>query len=758
MNGASPTGRRGRFIVLILISATLGLVAGAQLQVADHSGRGSLVSPARTNHLASTSATGRTIAPPTPAAVFPPEIRNGSSTPGWENISASTGATPDYRDYGRSLAYDAKDGYVVLFGGDGASGYLADTWAFHGGKWTLLHPKVAPSGRDHSTLAYDPVDGYLVLFGGSTSSTSDADTWTFSGGNWTLLHGTTHPSSRWGSSLAWDPADQVMLLFGGCGGAALGDTWTFLHGNWTQLHPKASPTSRENPQLVSDPAANTTVLFGGDNYGGSYAGDTWTFNAGNWTQVTTPIHPAARSMASMAYDPALPGVVLFGGSGASYGMLGDTWLFRDGNWSQATPSQSPAARYFGMMSDDPADSEVVLFGGAGAATYNDTWVYRGFNMTGMISTGRGSAPLTVSFVANETGGDNPTFQWNFGDGNGTTNAATTYIYTQPGMYFPTVSVVDEYGATATASFVVLVGAPLAVTALATPTDGTVPLTVSFAALASGGNAPYSYAWASGSGNSSSLPAPYFTYGAPGTYNATVRVTDAFGVAQNRNFSIHVQGKVIAPLEVTLTASTLSGPAPLLVFFRSNVVGGVAPYTLNWNFGDGTQASGPDVQHSFDAVGTLPVTLTVHDARGVVDHASVTITPTSGIWAQASSEPTSAPAKTNVSFFGAAGGGTPPYIIVWNFGDGAGATVLNTSHQYSSAATYTASLTVIDALGHSASQSLSLKITAASVIPPPATTTPASTAGTTPGTVSIVVGIVVGAVIIAAAIALSRSKR
>ncbi|MCI4319264.1 MAG: PKD domain-containing protein [Thermoplasmata archaeon] len=746
-----------KLLIVVLLTATLGIIGGGELTAWSHS---ATPSPVGGPHAAASSATssGSPSSPPKAVASGSPEVRNASSIPGWENISASTGATPDYRDYGRSFAYDAKDGYVVLFGGDGASGYLDDTWTFHAGTWKLLHPSVAPSGRDHSTLAYDPVDGYLVLFGGSTSSTSDADTWTFSGGNWTLLHGATHPSSRWGSSLAWDYADQVMLLFGGCGGAALGDTWTFVHGNWTQVHPASSPPARENPSLVSDPAANTTVLFGGDDYGGSYAGDTWTFNAGNWTQVTTPLHPEARSMASIAYDPAIPGVVVFGGSGASYGALGDTWLFHRGNWSQVTPSQSPAGRYFGMMSDDPADSELVLFGGSGTLSYNDTWVFRGFNLTASISTSGGSAPLTVGFVANETGGDNPTFQWSFGDGNGSSNATATYLYPQPGSYFPTISVIDEYGATASASFVLLVGVPLSLAALATPTNGTVPLTVSFAAIASGGSAPYTYRWESGTGNLSSLPSPAFTYGAPGSFVATLLVTDAMGVVLNRSFSIQVQAQVIAPLEVTASASTLTGPEPLIVIFRSSVVGGTAPYSLDWNFGDGTRSTAPDVEHSFNAVGSFPVTLTVHDARGGAARATLTIAPTPGVWAHASSEPTTAAAMTSISFFGAAGGGTAPYITIWNFGDGAGATALNTTHEFRSAGTFTATLTVVDSLGHTANQSLSLTITPAAVVPPPATATPVSGNANGPGTTSVVIGIVVGAVIVAAAIVLARSRR
>jgi hypothetical protein len=83
----------------------------------------------------------------------------------------------------------------------------------------------------------------------------------------------------------------------------------------------------------------------------------------------------------------------------------------------------------------------------------------------------------------------------------------------------------------------------------------------------------------------------------------------------------------------------------------------------------------------------------------------------------------------------ADGGTPPYTYHWSFGDGQEANVQNTRHTYENPGTYTATLTVTDATGQTASESTEVIVqpaapttgeptttneTAAEVTPPPAT--------------------------------------
>jgi PKD repeat protein len=86
-------------------------------------------------------------------------------------------------------------------------------------------------------------------------------------------------------------------------------------------------------------------------------------------------------------------------------------------------------------------------------------------------------------------------------------------------------------------------------------------------------------------------------------------------------------------------------------------------------------------------------------------------------ASASGTPLSGSAPLTVAFTGSASGGTPPYTYDWNFGDGsAHGTAENPSHVYSTAGSYSASLTVKDATIATASSS-AISITVGTVPTP-----------------------------------------
>ena len=64
------------------------------------------------------------------------------------------------------MAYDAADGYVLLFGGSPQS----DTWEFQAGVWTKLFPSRSPAPRSATSIVYDVADSSVLLFGGVGSS------------------------------------------------------------------------------------------------------------------------------------------------------------------------------------------------------------------------------------------------------------------------------------------------------------------------------------------------------------------------------------------------------------------------------------------------------------------------------------------------------------------------------------------------------------------------------------------------------------
>ncbi|HXQ93864.1 MAG TPA: PKD domain-containing protein, partial [Thermoplasmata archaeon] len=95
------------------------------------------------------------------------------------------------------MAYDGIDGYSLLFGGSRfvlpAPYQLNDTWAFEGTSWTNLTASsgAAPSARYGPGMAFDATDGYILLFGGEAYNgaydTFPDDTWTFG------IYSSSHP-------------------------------------------------------------------------------------------------------------------------------------------------------------------------------------------------------------------------------------------------------------------------------------------------------------------------------------------------------------------------------------------------------------------------------------------------------------------------------------------------------------------------------------------------------------------------------------
>jgi len=82
-----------------------------------------------------------------------------------------------------------------------------------------------------------------------------------------------------------------------------------------------------------------------------------------------------------------------------------------------------------------------------------------------------------------------------------------------------------------------------------------------------------------------------------------------------NFNVNVVTPPPKPLSMKLTATPTSGLNPLSVTFNALVVGGVMPYIVNYNFGDGSSYQGQTLIHTFTQSGTFNVTVTLTDASG-----------------------------------------------------------------------------------------------------------------------------------------------
>ncbi len=249
------------------------------------------------------------------------------------------------------------------------------------------------------------------------------------------------------------------------------------------------------------------------------------------------------------------------------------------------------------------------------------------------SQNTGDAPLFVSFDGSgstDADGDLLTYTWDFGDGNSSTDAITDNTFNNPGIYTVTLTVEDGNGGTdsETVTITVIDATPQPPTAnlVANPTNGGVPLAVSFDASGSTdpNGDPLTYSWDFGDGKTSTGPVTGHTYTTIGTYTVTLTVDDGNGGTDTETVTITVTNT--APT-ASFTATPTFGQPPLDVTFdasASNDANGDA-LTYSWDFGDGNSGTGVTTSHTYSNEGVYTVTLTVDDGNGGTDTESTTVT-------------------------------------------------------------------------------------------------------------------------------------
>ena len=235
----------------------------------------------------------------------------------------------------------------------------------------------------------------------------------------------------------------------------------------------------------------------------------------------------------------------------------------------------------------------------------------------------------VSFTASASGGTAPyTFSWAFGDGATGTGAAVYHTYSTTGSYSVVLTAKDSSPSqqTATSQQTITVTSPppppsLTASFTESLSNSVVGQTVSFTGSASGGTAPYNYAWNFGDSSTGSGSSASHVYQTAGVYTVVLTVTDAAGHVASATNTV----TVTLPLSASFTYSP-SNPAPLTnIQFTATATGGTAPYNYSWDFGDGTTGTGAAATHSYLLPGTYTVTLTVVDANGLTTTASTTVT-------------------------------------------------------------------------------------------------------------------------------------
>lgn len=373
-----------------------------------------------------------------------------------------------------------------------------------------------------------------------------------------------------------------------------------------------------------------------------------------------------------------------------------SWNFGNGNTSTL---QNPAAVYV-----TPGTYTVTLTVSDG--TNNNTLTRTSYitvfqnptaNFTNASPT-NGCAPHTVCFTDLSTPGDGAIngWLWDFGDGNTSTAQNPCHTFALPGSYNITLVATDVNGCNNTFiinNFVNVSNPPSAAFTGNPLSACTPPLTVNFTNNSSGGQAPLSYQWDFGDGNTSTQQAPSNTYTATGAYNVTLIATDANGCADTVVLNAYVN---ISDVTANFTQNTTTICAGQSVSFTDQSIGA---NQWNWDFGDGGTSTQQNPTYPYAAPGTYTVTLIATNGTLCPDTLiqtnliTVNPAPTANFVADTT---TSCEVPFTVNFTDLSTG--TPVSWAWDFGDGNTSAAQNPTHIYTTPGSYNVTLTVTDAQG------------------------------------------------------------
>ncbi len=394
-------------------------------------------------------------------------------------------------------------------------------------------------------------------------------------------------------------------------------------------------------------------------------------------------------------DPCIVGPISFTNNTTASGapITNTSWNFGDGSTSSEI---SPTHEY---ATPGSYDVTLVVSDSEGCTTTLEQTV--NYFPPSVINTApsvtEGCEPLTVSFTNTSAPFTaDYTVNWDFGDGNTSTDFAPTHTYDTPGTY--TVSIgISPPGAACTSeevynNLITVRAAPEVDFSFSDLCEfGPIDFTGN---ITQGSGSITNIVWNFGDGNSSTQQSPTHNYSAPGIYTVTLDVTDEFGCADNFSETIEY-----FPSPVTNVSFAPEGCTPHTAVFTNNSEPLNIGYNIEWDFGDGNTSIQTSPTHLYDTPGTYTVTLTMTSPSGCVTEEIYT----DAIFVQAG--PVAAfdfsdPCELGPITFtnNTTQGDGAITSTEWDFGDGNGSSDNSPVHEYAAPGTYTVTLDITDANG------------------------------------------------------------
>ena len=278
------------------------------------------------------------------------------------------------------------------------------------------------------------------------------------------------------------------------------------------------------------------------------------------------------------------------------------WDFGNGNTS--TEQIPPTQTYFTDSTYSVYTVTLITTNQCGSDTSTAEVIVESANVVAAAEASvlSGCVPLSVDFSNFSTAV--ATINWDFGDGNTSSELEPTHVFTEPGDYTVIQYANSDCGYDTTALNITVYPSPeVSFNHLDQVCSGQ-EISFNNTSTNISGNQ-----WDFGDGNTSTLNNPSHTYAAAGDYTVTLT-----GISSsNQCDAIYTSTVTVLPLPVaSFEPSTTYGCAPLDIEFINNSSGALF---YQWTFGDGNTSIDENPNHVFEEAGTYEVTLLVTDGNG-----------------------------------------------------------------------------------------------------------------------------------------------
>jgi PKD repeat protein len=290
----------------------------------------------------------------------------------------------------------------------------------------------------------------------------------------------------------------------------------------------------------------------------------------------------------------------------------------------------------------------------------------------------------VSFINLST--DATSYLWDFGDGVTSTLQDPTHVYATEDFFDVTLTAISNCGSVQTTQSVAVFNVPDADFA-ATPTTGCATLGVQFTNQSSNNVLQYAWSFPGGNPATSSIANPFINYATPGTYSATLVVTNPAGTdTEVKTNFITVNTTPTAGFTQTISGRTVN---------FTNISTNATSYS--WNFGDGNTSTATNPTHTYANDGTYAVTLTATNACGnktSTQNIVIQTAPTANF----TGTPTTGCGTMEVTFLSTSSANTTGYAWTFAGGNPSSSTVANPVVTYSTPGIYDVVLIASNAFG------------------------------------------------------------